>query len=46
MLEYLERRMHIIAPNTMALVGATTCAKLISAAGGLVELSRTPAGNI
>lgn len=38
--------MHIIAPNTMALVGATTCAKLISAAGGLIELSRTPAGNI
>ena len=46
MLEFLERRMHIIAPNTMALVGATTCAKLISSAGGLVELSRTPAGNI
>ena len=46
MLEFLERHMHTIAPNTMALVGSTTCAKLISAAGGLIELSRTPAGNI
>lgn len=46
MLEFLEKHMHTIAPNTMALVGATTCAKLISAAGGLIELSRTPAGNI
>jgi len=46
MLEFLERRMHIIAPNTMALIGATTCAKLISAAGGIIELSRTVAGNI
>ena len=46
LLTFLERRMHIIAPNTMALVGASICAKLISAAGGIVELSRTPAGNI
>ena len=38
--------MHVIAPNTMALVGPSICAKLISAAGGIVELSRTPAGYI
>lgn len=46
MLAFLEKHMHTIAPNTMALVGATTCAKLISSAGSLIELSRTPAGNI
>ena len=46
LLTFLERRMHIIAPNTMALVGASICAKLISAAGSITELSRTPAGNI
>ena len=46
LLTFLERRMHVIAPNTMALVGPSICAKLISAAGGIVELSRTPAGYI
>ena len=38
--------MHVIAPNTMALLGPSLCAKIISAAGGIVELSRTPACNI
>jgi U4/U6 small nuclear ribonucleoprotein PRP31 len=38
--------MQKIAPNTAALVGATVCAKLIAAAGGLMELSHTPACNI
>lgn len=46
MLDFLERKMHIIAPNTLAIVGATVCSKLISSAGGITELSRTPAGNI
>ena len=38
--------MHVIAPNTMALLGPSLCAKMISAAGGIIELSRTPACNI
>ena len=46
LLEFLESRMHVIAPNTMALLGASLCAKMISAAGGITELSRTPASNI
>jgi len=46
LLDFLERMMHIIAPNTAAIVGASVCAKLISSAGGIVELSRTPACNI
>ena len=46
LLKFLESRMHVIAPNTMALLGASLCAKMISAAGGIVELSRTPASNI
>jgi U4/U6 small nuclear ribonucleoprotein PRP31 len=46
MLDFLERKMHVIAPNTLSIVGPTVCAKLISSAGGIVELSRTPACNI
>jgi U4/U6 small nuclear ribonucleoprotein PRP31 len=46
MLRFLEKKMYIIAPNTLAIVGANVCALLISAAGGIVELSRTPACNI
>jgi U4/U6 small nuclear ribonucleoprotein PRP31 len=46
MLDFLERKMHIIAPNTLAIVGPTVCSKLISSAGGIIELSRTPACNI
>ena len=36
----------MIAPNTAAVVGPEVCAKLIAAAGGILELSRTPACNI
>lgn len=46
LLEFLEGQMYVIAPNTAALVGASVCAKLIAAAGSLVDLSRTPACNI
>jgi RNA processing factor Prp31 len=46
LLEYLTTQMQIIAPNTSKLVGAAVCAKLIAAAGGLYELSLTPACNI
>ena len=38
--------MILLAPNTTNLIGATVCAKIIAAAGGLYELSVTPACNI
>jgi U4/U6 small nuclear ribonucleoprotein PRP31 len=46
MLTYLENKMTLIAPNVSAIVGTRVAAKLIAAAGGIVELSRIPAGNI
>ncbi len=46
LLDYLTTQMQIVAPNTSKLVGASVCAKLIAAAGGLNELSLTPACNI
>lgn len=32
--------MHMVAPNVTALVGSATAAKMMSLAGGLVNLSR------
>lgn len=46
MLNFLENKMTLIAPNVSAIVGTRVAAKLIAAAGGIVELSRIPAGNI
>lgn len=46
MLNYLENRMMLIAPNVSAIVGTRVAAKLIAAAGGIKELSVIPAGNI
>jgi U4/U6 small nuclear ribonucleoprotein PRP31 len=46
MLGYLENKMTLIAPNVSVIVGTRVAAKLIAAAGGIVELSRIPAGNI
>merc|ERR1719235_979464 len=43
---YLESRMSALAPNLSALLGAALAAKLITAAGGLLNLSRMPAQNI
>lgn len=43
---YLESRMSGLAPNLSALLGAALAAKLITAAGGLLNLSRMPAQNI
>ncbi len=43
---YVESRMNIIAPNLSAVVGTTTAAKLMGAAGGLNALSKVPACNI
>lgn len=46
LVKFLESVMTQVAPNTAALVGPSVCAKLVAAAGGLAELSRTPACNI
>ncbi|EMR09530.1 hypothetical protein PNEG_02115 [Pneumocystis murina B123] len=45
-LEYVQSRMNLIAPNLLAIVGSTTAAKLISVAGGLAGLVRMPGCNI
>jgi U4/U6 small nuclear ribonucleoprotein PRP31 len=46
MLTFLETKMTLIAPNVSAIVGTRVAAKLIAAAGGIIELSRIPAVNI
>lgn len=43
---YLESRMSGLAPNISALLGASLAAKLVTAAGGLLNLARMPAQNI
>merc|ERR1719378_1772800 len=43
---YLESRMSGLAPNLSALLGASLAAKLVTAAGGLLNLARMPAQNI
>ncbi len=45
-LTYVESRMTFIAPNLSRIVGASTAAKLMGAAGGLTALSKMPANNI
>ena len=45
-LEYVESRMSFIAPNLSCIVGASTAAKLMGAAGGLTNLSKMPASNV
>ncbi|KAI1398767.1 pre-mRNA splicing factor [Hypoxylon fuscum] len=44
--DYVQSRMNIFAPNLTALVGSLTAAQLINNAGGLINLSRTPACNL
>ncbi|KAJ9157633.1 Pre-mRNA-processing factor 31 [Pleurostoma richardsiae] len=44
--EYVQSRMNIFAPNLTVLVGSLTAAQLLNAAGGLTNLSKTPACNI
>jgi U4/U6 small nuclear ribonucleoprotein PRP31 len=46
MLNYLESRMSLIAPNVSAINGSRVTANLIAAAGGIQELARIPACNI
>lgn len=45
-IEYVRSRMDMIAPNLSAIVGSTTAAQLMGAAGGLSALSRIPACNL
>lgn len=44
--EYVQSRMNIIAPNVSAIIGSTCAAQLMGAAGGLNNLSKIPACNI
>ncbi len=46
MLNYLESRVHQLAPNVSALVGTTISARLISSAGSLKRLAMLPASTI
>ncbi|KAJ3348724.1 hypothetical protein HDU83_001066 [Entophlyctis luteolus] len=45
-LEFVESRMTFLAPNLTAILGSTTAAKLMGAAGGLTALSKIPACNL
>src|SRR5579859_7870403 len=45
-LEYVQSRMNIFAPNLSTFVGTQTAAKLIGATGGLNGLAKTPACNL
>lgn len=44
--DYVESRMTFIAPNLSMIVGASTAAKIVGIAGGLVKLSKIPACNV
>ena len=45
-LKFIESRMGLLAPNVTALVGVEVASQLVGASGGIVQLSRIPAGNI
>ncbi|KAL2221273.1 hypothetical protein M432DRAFT_605760 [Thermoascus aurantiacus ATCC 26904] len=44
--ESVQSRMHEIAPNLTALIGAQTAAQFLNQAGGLLELAKVPACNL
>ena len=46
LLNFISNNMKYFAPNLTLLLGAEISAKLVTEAGGLQELSRTPSGNI
>ena len=46
LLRYLEARMALVAPNVCEIIGPKVTSLLVSAAGGIQELSRIPACNI
>lgn len=45
-LNFLETRMGVLAPNVSAIIGSALAARLITHAGGIVSLARMPAQNI
>jgi U4/U6 small nuclear ribonucleoprotein PRP31 len=45
-LQYVQSRMSLFAPNLSALIGTQTAANLIGATGGLNGLATTPASNL
>jgi len=46
LLNFISNNMKYLAPNLTLLLGAEIAAKLVTEAGGLNELARTPSGNI
>lgn len=46
MLEFVQSRISVVAPNVAAIIGTHASASLLSAAGGLNGLSKTPACNL
>lgn len=45
-LNYIQRFMHVVAPNVTAILGHSLAAQLVGLAGGLVALTRIPACNV
>lgn len=45
-LQYLESRIRIVAPNICEIIGPKITSKLVSTAGGINELAKIPASNI
>eukprot|EP01062_Namystynia_karyoxenos_P073353 TRINITY_DN70155_c0_g1_i1.p1 TRINITY_DN70155_c0_g1~~TRINITY_DN70155_c0_g1_i1.p1 ORF type:complete len:528 (+),score=196.61 TRINITY_DN70155_c0_g1_i1:89-1672(+) len=45
-LEYVQSRMNLLAPNLSAIVGTQIAAQIIGAAGGLADLAKRPANVI
>lgn len=45
-LEYVQSRMNVVAPNLSVLVGTAIASQLIGGAGGLHKLAKLPAGVI
>ena len=44
--DYIESRMTYVAPNLSAIIGASSAAKLMGAAGGLSALSKMPSNHV
>lgn len=45
-LDYVESRMSLLAPNLSALLGTRVATKLVGSAGGLASLARIPSCNM
>jgi len=46
LISFIEQRMEYLAPNTCTIIGPTLTARMITLAGGLLELSRIPSCNL